>query len=179
MIRPAQTLTLLSRADLENGEDEGSIVCHIVNSIDDRHVVTLTLMVSGEWRSVCRQWRRNADDTIDTSEYPGSHNFLCFAQDESVPANVLEVIEGCADMGSKTISDMLTKLLTSLSKKMSVKRTHGLMTPSGASDNESEGEQNETDDESMYDSGSENDYGQYGLTASRSVPDVSFSAMQR
>ncbi|KAJ3535766.1 hypothetical protein NM688_g6931 [Phlebia brevispora] len=54
----------------------------------------------------------------DTSEYPNSHYFICFAQDEEVPTYILNVIDTIADQGARPIDDILKTILTLLAKKV-------------------------------------------------------------
>lgn len=54
----------------------------------------------------------------DTSEYPNNHSWICFAQDENLSADILEVVQSAADAGPRSILDMTNKLLTALSKKV-------------------------------------------------------------
>lgn len=53
---------------------------------------------------------------VDASEYPNSHTFFCFAQDDEqhLPAFVSQVTESVSDSGSMTINEVILQVLRSL-----------------------------------------------------------------
>lgn len=55
---------------------------------------------------------------LDTSEYPGEHSFFCCAQNDDVSSRILSIIETVHEEGSRTIDDILRKLLTSFSRTL-------------------------------------------------------------
>ncbi|THH00560.1 hypothetical protein EW026_g1985 [Hermanssonia centrifuga] len=136
--------------DLRTGDDEGSILCDVTHA--DKHIVSLNLIVS------------------DTSEYPGSHNYFCFAQDEDVSPRILDVIETIPDEGPRSIEDILKKLLTLFAKKLA---TNGRQPESD--DEDSYGE----DDEDMdgYDAHYDDD--DFGMIPSDQNSDIKMSFLHR
>lgn len=166
--------TELLSTGIENGEDEGSLVCTIVKSSDREHVVTLTMMVSGKEHSICAGILR-AYRMIDTSEYPTTHSFICFAQDEDVPPYILQVVQDASDAGSRPIVEMIKRLLTSISKKTDSSPQQKL------SEDESEnGSVDEDDSESMYDGHyDDDDFDHFGLLPAHDARDVDMSTLQR
>ncbi len=106
----------------------------------------------------------------DTSEYPGSHNYFCFAQDEDVSPRILDVIETIPDEGPRSIEDILKKLLTLFAKKLA---TNGRQPESD--DEDSYGE----DDEDMdgYDAHYDDD--DFGMIPSDQNSDIKMSFLHR
>lgn len=115
----------------------------------------------------------------DTSEYPSNHSWICFAQDESLSPDVLDIIQGAADAGSRTILDMVNKLLTSLAKKVLSTKMKTSITEDLYED--SDGGSTAEDDESVYNGHSDDEDfgGQFGITALNSNVDFDLSVMKR
>ncbi|GJE90635.1 hypothetical protein PsYK624_067790 [Phanerochaete sordida] len=146
---------------IESGEDEGSIVCEIVKSLSGLHVLTLNMVVP------------------DTSDYPTQHSFICFAQDETVPPPLLEVLQDASDFGSRSIRDMLSKLLTSISKRL-VTKARPLSPDPDLSDGSDAADLDASDDGSVdeghfYD---DDDYNQYGLASVKTSVEFDMKALQ-
>ncbi|CCM01551.1 uncharacterized protein FIBRA_03609 [Fibroporia radiculosa] len=84
-------------ADLRVGDDEGAFRCHILDEQDER-IVSLDFLIS------------------DTSEYPHNHTFFCHSVDEDAPSEVLQTIAELPEDGSRSIEEMLKRLLGNMTK---------------------------------------------------------------
>lgn len=92
-----------------------------------------------------------AQPPADTSEYPGSHSWICFAQDENLSADVLDVVQSASDAGSRTILEMVNKLLAALARKVFAPKTQRIVATAVSDGSESEPESiMEEDDDSTY-----------------------------
>ncbi|EKM50995.1 uncharacterized protein PHACADRAFT_151428 [Phanerochaete carnosa HHB-10118-sp] len=140
---------------IETGEDEGSILCEVVKSVGGQHVLTLNMVVP------------------DTSEYPNDHSFICFAQDQNVPPPLLEVLQDASDLGSRSIQDMLSKILASLSKKLVP--NVGSSSPEGDLTDGSDVADDDSVDEGHFE---DDDFNQYGLAAIKAGSDFDASVLQ-
>lgn len=146
---------------VESGEDEGSILCEIVKAVSGQHILTVSMVVP------------------DTSEYPSDHSFICFAQDPNVPPQLLEVLQDASDFGSRTIHDMLTRLLASLSKKL-VPQARPLSPHDESTDGSDIGDMAESDDDSVDEGHFEDDdFTQFGLESVKSDSQFDFNVLQR
>ncbi|KAI0795943.1 hypothetical protein C8Q75DRAFT_846922 [Abortiporus biennis] len=87
---------------IEEGEDEGAVVCEIADATG--HLVTLTVTVS------------------DTSEYPKDHSFFAYAQDEDPPADIEHVTETIADSLPCSIEEIMRKMLDTIAKKIAARK---------------------------------------------------------
>lgn len=104
----------------------------------------------------------------DPSEYPNAHTFFCSPQDEEQgsPAfltDLTDLTERIPDAGSKTIDEILSKVVASVSKKLTAKKAKLLRTPE-YSDEEAEDKNTDIDDDSeddydMYEEHFGDDYG--------------------
>ena len=109
----------------------------------------------------------------DTSDYPGNHDFFCFALDEEVSSRVSDVMQTVPDLGSRPIEDILRKLLTSFAKHPVTNGKHSQTT-----DESDEDEDEDTDafDEQHYDS-DEDDLP--GIHEARSQSDIKMAFLLR
>ncbi|KAL6306618.1 hypothetical protein BKA93DRAFT_773860 [Sparassis latifolia] len=116
------------------GEDEGAFECDVVRP-NGEPLVSLNCVVS------------------DTSEYPESHTFFCFSQDENPPPHVLRAMEAVHEERSCTIEMLLKNLLSTLARKISVGHEH---TEEGSDNDEMEEDYDAYD---AYDEHSDDDFG--------------------
>ncbi|TFY60148.1 hypothetical protein EVJ58_g5335 [Rhodofomes roseus] len=86
-------------AGFRPGDEDGTFECRIEDS-GEQALAALNFFIS------------------DTSDYPGQHTFFCHAADEHIPSAIAEVIEVLPEEPSRTIEDMLERLLTVLAKKL-------------------------------------------------------------
>ena len=131
-------------SDLKSGEEEGSILCTIIRAVDNEHVVSLNLTVPGQRGVYLKRDEPLTVCSTDTSDYPSNHYFICFAEDEDVPSYVLGVIETVADQGSRTIEDIVKKLMTLLAKDVASS------TRQADASSEQDAEEYEDEDVDMY-----------------------------
>lgn len=147
-----------------------------MKAIGGAHVLTLNMVVPGAFFSPVPQTLSSYP--IDTSEYPSSHSFICFAQDEDVPPPLLEVIQDASDFGSRSIQDMLNKIMLSMSKKMAAKGK-AVLYDDEMSDGSDAAYAGETDDESVDERHfDDDDFSQYGIASVNTSREIDTSSLQ-
>ncbi|KZT66072.1 hypothetical protein DAEQUDRAFT_798566 [Daedalea quercina L-15889] len=90
-------------ADFRRGGEDDTFECRVVDSTQ-RPLVSLNFFIS------------------DTSDYPENHTYFCHSSDEHVSPAIAPVIEALSEEPSRTIVDMLRKLLTVLAKRLASNR---------------------------------------------------------
>jgi ubiquitin-conjugating enzyme E2 Q len=113
------------------------------------------------------QIRKKTNIRPDTSEYPDTHNFICFAQDEDIPQYILDAIQGVSDAGPRSILNMFVKLLTSISKR------------GDTSDESNDEAMDDHDDESVDGVEFDDDFGDFGIIAAAPTDSINMDVLQR
>ena len=87
----------------------------------------------------------------DASEYPSDHTFFCSSQEE-LPAAVFSVVESVHEEGSRSIQDLLMRLLEKLAKRVSDSGGNSEQRHASSDDDEEgDGEDEDEDDFNIHD----------------------------
>lgn len=170
--------------DLKGGDEEGCIVCDVVQSSGQQLIVSLSLLVSGMSFNDGLRVQRSNDTVIviDTSDYPETHSYFCYSTgDEHVPPSLSEVIENVHEQRPRTIEDMIKWLLNAFANKLSSSNKRPRLDDSdeemGASDDAESEQEIDSDPESFDEHYDDDD--DFGMITSSSPGDVDVSVLHR
>ena len=150
---------------LRSGDDE-AILCDIVSLETGDTIVSLSINITGELpSSFMLVWGYETMLMMclprdkDTSEYPKDHSFFAYTQDDGgsqVSQRILSVIETIPDLGSRSIDELLRRLVGAFEKASRVQKGKGKESsqPSQSQqtvENDTDSEGGDDEDVGMYD----------------------------
>lgn len=104
--------------DFQRGDEDDTFTCRVWET-NNQKPVSLSFFISGELVDDDGNRKDLRMRRSDTSDYPDGHTFFCHAPDKHTPSVVSHVVESLFEEPSRTIEDMLQKLLTVLARKLS------------------------------------------------------------
>ena len=103
--------------DFQRGDEDDTLTCRVTEA-NNQDLVSLNFFISGELANDDERGKSSRIGYLDTSDYPSRHTFFCHASEECISSTVSRVVESLSEEPSRTIEDMLQRLLTVLARKL-------------------------------------------------------------